>query len=208
MRLTEAKLKQMILEALNKKYDGRPFFDSGILTPDEKLRAKIGDKYFNKIQGLDPNQAEIMKQSFDPDYPSTVNPSKGRGEDFLKELGYELDFSKNDRVYDREGKKHLPQKQKGYHLQRSNGERFGFELTYAFYEHENSRTGYNYLQYFVRIFDSQEMPMVGERFMKTIKVPNVFEIDLETEEGDELAFNLIIEKEKPSILTQYGSRYR
>jgi len=41
MKLTEAKLKQMIVEALRKKYDGRDltWVDDNIPTPDEKLRA-------------------------------------------------------------------------------------------------------------------------------------------------------------------------
>lgn len=206
MKLTEAKLKQMILEALNKKYDGRPFFDSGILTPDEKLRAQIGDENFNKIQSLDPNQAQVIRQAYDPDYPSPVN--QFNGEDFLKELGYELVNSKNERIYDRASKKHIPQKQKGYRLQRSNGEHFGFELTYAFYEHESLKPGYNFLEYHVKTFDSQDWPPNGDAGRRMIKVPHVFAIDLETKEGDEQAINLIIEKEKPSILTQYGSRYR
>lgn len=68
MKLTEAKLKQMILEALRNKR----FQDFGIPTPDEKLRAELGDEMFDKIQSADPEQAEVFKQSFDPNYPTDI----------------------------------------------------------------------------------------------------------------------------------------
>ena len=45
MNLTEAKLKQMILEAL-KNSSPRSF---GIPTPDEKLRSDLGGDLFDKI---------------------------------------------------------------------------------------------------------------------------------------------------------------
>jgi hypothetical protein len=68
MKLTEAKLKQMILEAI-KNSSIRSF---GIPTPDEKLRSQLGDSNFDKIQGFDPEQAEVMKQSYDPNYPEKI----------------------------------------------------------------------------------------------------------------------------------------
>ena len=68
MKLTEAKLKQMILEALKSS----KFQDFGLLTPDEKLKADLGDETYGKIQSLDKDQADIMKQSFDPDYPRDI----------------------------------------------------------------------------------------------------------------------------------------
>ena len=52
----------MILEAIKDKR----FQDFGIPTPEEKLKADLGDETYRKIQSLDKNQADIMKQSFDP----------------------------------------------------------------------------------------------------------------------------------------------
>ena len=46
MKLTEAKLKQMISEALKSS----KFQDFDVLTPDEKLRSDLGDSNFEKIQ--------------------------------------------------------------------------------------------------------------------------------------------------------------
>jgi hypothetical protein len=82
MKLTEAKLKQMILEAIKNKN----FQDFGISTPDEKLRAELGDEMFDKIQALDPDQSEVLKQSFDPDYPESIKQETI--EDILKPYGF------------------------------------------------------------------------------------------------------------------------
>ena len=65
MKLTETKLKQMIAEALKNKR----LQDFGIPTPDDELRAKLGDEKFDKIQSLDKQQADMMKQAFDSNYP-------------------------------------------------------------------------------------------------------------------------------------------
>ena len=90
MKLTEAKLRQMILEALEKKYDGTRFVDFGILTPDEKLKAELGDETYEKIQSLDKNQRDIMKQSFDPNYPRDINYETIQS--FMESLGYDLEI--------------------------------------------------------------------------------------------------------------------
>ena len=82
MKLTEAKLKQMILEALKRS----KFQDFGIPTPDEKLRSKLGDAKFDKIQSLDPEQSEIFKQSFDPNYPRSIKQETIN--DVLEPLGF------------------------------------------------------------------------------------------------------------------------
>lgn len=82
MKLTEAKLKQMILEAIkNSKLQ-----DFGILTPDEKLRAELGDEMFDKIQALDPEQSAVFKQTFDPNYPEAIKQESI--EDILKSYGF------------------------------------------------------------------------------------------------------------------------
>ena len=49
MKLTEAKLKQMILEAIKNKR----MQDFDIPTPDDKLKSDLGDQTFDKIQSLD-----------------------------------------------------------------------------------------------------------------------------------------------------------
>lgn len=82
MKLTEVKLKQMILEALK----NRNYQDFGIPTPDEKLRSKLGDAKFDKIQGLDSEQSEIFKQSFDPNYPRSIKQETIN--DVLEPLGF------------------------------------------------------------------------------------------------------------------------
>ena len=97
MKLTEAKLKQMILEALRKSYDGTPFVDFGIPTPDDELRAKLGDENFDKIQSLDKNQADMMKQAFDPNYPR--DSKQETIEDFMESIGLPLEFEEYDFYY-------------------------------------------------------------------------------------------------------------
>tara|TARA_Y100001937_G_scaffold115615_1_gene166620 strand:+ start:713 stop:1303 length:591 start_codon:yes stop_codon:yes gene_type:complete len=90
VKLTEAKLKQMIVEALKKKYDGTRFVDFGIPTPDEALRSKLGDENFDKIQSLDKNQADVMKQTFDPNYPRDVKYETIQS--FMESHGYDLEI--------------------------------------------------------------------------------------------------------------------
>jgi len=82
MKLTEAKLKQMILEAIKNKRSQ----DFGVPTPDEKLRSDLGDEMFDKIQGADPEQSEMFKQSFDPNYPREI-PQESLDE-FLAKHGF------------------------------------------------------------------------------------------------------------------------
>ena len=97
MKLTEAKLKQMILEAIKNS----KFQDFGIPTPDEKLRSDLGDSNFDKIQSLDPDQSLVMKQSFDDSYPSPIKQESI--EDILKSYGFEESIlpsgDKSDYVY-------------------------------------------------------------------------------------------------------------
>ena len=92
MKLTEAKLKQMILEALKAKYDARDltWVDDNIPTPDQNLRAKLGDEKYEKIQSLDPDQALIMKQSLDDTYPHRIKQETI--ESFMKSHGFNLRF--------------------------------------------------------------------------------------------------------------------
>lgn len=86
MKLTEAKLKQMILEALKKKN----FQDFGIPTPDEKLQAELGDEMYGKIQSLDKEQADVMRQTFDPDYPRDLKQETIQS--FMESHGFDLEI--------------------------------------------------------------------------------------------------------------------
>ena len=92
MKLTEEKLKQMILETLKSKYDARDltWVHDNIPTPDQNLRAKLGDEKYEKIQSLDPDQALIMKQSLDDTYPHRIKQETI--ESFMKSHGFNLRF--------------------------------------------------------------------------------------------------------------------
>jgi len=86
VKLTESKLKQMILEALKNK----SFQDFGIPTPDEKLKSKLGDENFDKIQSLDKDQADMMRQTFDPDYPRDLKQETIQS--FMESHGFDLEI--------------------------------------------------------------------------------------------------------------------
>jgi len=91
MKLTEAKLKQMILEALKNSR----FQDFGIPTPDEKLRGQIGDANFDKIQSLASNpdhadQASMLKQGLDDTYPSDLKQETIQS--FMESNGFDLEI--------------------------------------------------------------------------------------------------------------------
>jgi len=99
-QLTEAKLKHMILEAIKNKR----FQDFGLPTPDEQVRAAVGsDELYSRIQTLDKDQADIMKQSFNPEYPREI-PRESLDEFFAKyeffpDSFYEQDRDSNFKVY-------------------------------------------------------------------------------------------------------------
>ena len=79
----------MIVEAIKNKR----FQDFGIPTPDEKLRADLGDETYEKIQSLDPEQADIMRQSFDPNYPRNIKQESFIS--FMESHGFEFDPGRN-----------------------------------------------------------------------------------------------------------------
>ena len=99
-QLTETKLKQMILEALKNSR----LQDFGIPTPDEQVRAAVGnDELYSRIQTLDKNQADIMKQSFNPGYPREI-PRESLDEffakyEFVPDSTYSQDLDSNYKVY-------------------------------------------------------------------------------------------------------------
>ena len=94
----------MILEAYKKKYDGTPFVDFGIPTADEQVRAAVGDdELYARIQTLDKDQADIMKQSFNPGYPREI-PRESLDEffakyEFVPDSFYRQDLESNYKVY-------------------------------------------------------------------------------------------------------------
>ena len=93
MKLTEAKLKQMILESLKKS----SFRSFGVPTPDEKLRSELGDETYGKIQSLDKEQADIMKQSFDPNYPRDLKQETIQS--FMESYGFDLEIQEVEPAY-------------------------------------------------------------------------------------------------------------
>ena len=76
----------MILEAFKSTYH----MDFGIPTPDEKLRSELGDETYGKIQSLDKEQADIMKQSFDPNYPRDLKYETIQS--FMESHGFDLEI--------------------------------------------------------------------------------------------------------------------
>ena len=82
----------MILEALKKTN----FQDFGIPTPDEKLQALLGDEMYGKIQSLDKEQADVMRQTFDPNYPRDLKQETIQS--FMESLGYDLEIQEVEHI--------------------------------------------------------------------------------------------------------------
>ena len=200
MKLTEAKLKQMILEALKDKR----LQDFGILTPDEKLKAELGDEMFDKIQSADPEQSEIFKQSFDPNYPKEIKQEKIN--DILEPLGFT------------EFKPGFMDDDKTIYKVFSLGEygstkfnvtfRFGIESGHlATTDFEDFKRHRKSIFYSITI-EKQNPTFFGdpldieELLSKSgyIKTPNMFAVDLTDQQEKEGIESLIIKKEKSAIL--------
>ena len=58
----------------------------------------------------------------------------------------------------------------------------------------------NFLEYKIELWDQSIKDNSFERRRKSITVPDMFEIDLTTDEGDQTAMSLIIAREKEAIL--------
>jgi len=199
MRLTEAKLKQMILEALKDS----SFRSFGEPTPDEKLRADLGDEMYGKIQSLDKNQADIMKQSFEPNYPREIKQENIN--DVLEPFGFAEYkpgyFNRDDSVY------------KIFNLGNIGSGRA--EVIFSFFV-SNSVTSKDFeefkrypksIGYLIKInkFDaSKPGQSVGKEVLlrkrEYIKTPKMFAVDLTDEQEREQIESLIIKKEKVAIL--------
>ena len=139
MKLTETKLKQMIVEALKKKYDGTPFVDFGIPTADEKLRSKLGDETFDKIQSLDKEQADVMKQTFDPNYPRDLKYETIQS--FMESNGFDLEMEEVEEYGPVKLHKHE------YYMNHSTGETFSIDYSIKTYPNNLPGKKFIYFSY-------------------------------------------------------------
>jgi len=192
MKLTETKLKKMIKEALKNKH----LQDFGIPTPDEELRSKLGDEMFDKIQGLDPEQAGIMKQTFDPNYPRDIEQESLNA--MIEAAGFKFyDVSK----YTKAPTMHVRYNARSWEKGRQNTVGYSsLEVKYNIFDSS--------LNYSVRIYTRSRY---GSKTMNSIadgrvSIPSMFELSLKTEQGLRDADAIMLSKEKQAIekaLEQY-----
>jgi len=193
VKLTEAKLKQMILEAMKSK----GLQDFGIPTPDEKLRSKLGDEMFDKIQAADPEQSEIFKQSFDPNYPSRVKQETF--EDLLKPFGFKEAASK---LVSQSG---VPKRIKAYDAYITDPN--DSDRLYVDYRvlSDDLFPDEPYIRYRVALWSEKEKDNVWESPRgfghRSIEFPhNIIDLEIESDEGDRAVESIILAKEKENIL--------
>jgi len=167
MKLTEAKLKQMILEALKKKYDGTRFVDFGIPTPDEKLRSKLGDENFDKIQSLDKDQADVMKQSFDPNYPRDIKYETIQS--FMESNGFDLEMEEVEEYGPVKLHKHE------WYMNHSTGETFSIDYSLKSYENNLPDKKYIYFNYEYVDWGSRRQ---STRENGSIEINNMLDLDM------------------------------
>lgn len=183
MKLTEAKLKQMIMEAIKKKR----FQDFGIPTPDEELRANLGDELFDKILDQDPEQAEIFNQSYDPNYPRSIKQESLDA--ILEPAGFKLYTFKYNR----------PVLHKRYNVRTWDKEKPVNFDELEFYTEYNVFN--NYLRYTVRIKTKIKRSKQNTTIARgKIEIPKYFKLTLETEEKLRDADALVLSREKEKIL--------
>lgn len=183
MKLTEAKLKQMILEAIKNS----KFQDFGIPTPDEKLKSELGDEMFDKIQSADPEQSEMFKQSFDPNYPRDIKQESL--DTILIPAGFKRDVYKYNR----------PILRKRHNVRTWSYNDSAYYDWVQFYSEYNVFSGL--LRYTLRI----KAQMGSSRTSITvargkIEIPKYFELSLETEQKLRDADALVVFREKEKIL--------
>jgi hypothetical protein len=183
MKLTKAKLKQMIFEAIKDKR----LQDFGIPTPDEKLRADLGDEMFDKIQGADSEQSEIFKQSFDSNYPRSIKQESL--DDILKPAGFKLEAFKYN----------APVLHKTYNSRswlKKNSVNYD---SLEFYTEYNIYSGL--LRYTVGIKTETKRSKRDITIAEgKIVTPKYFELSLETEQKLRDADALVLSREKEKIL--------
>ena len=191
MKLTEAKLKQMILEAYKKKYDGTGIVDFGIPSADERLRSEIGDELFDRIQSLDKSQADIMKQSLDPGYPWEV-PRRSL-KSFMESHGFKLLRSLSKLNHDARG----PYMTLTMYKNDDSKER-DFSLQYKIVQiegKENIQYDYDYRATPTGTYDDD----IYYAIRRHIEISELFEYDLEDEEDVYTISALILLKEKSRL---------
>ena len=193
MKLTEAKLKQMILEAIKNKR----FQDFGIPTPDEKLRSKLGDEMFDKIQSVNPEQSEIFKQSYDPNYPSMIKQESF--EALLKPFGFkevasglrsQMGVPKRIKTYD------------AYISDPNEADRFYIDYRVL---SDDLFPDEPYIRYRASLWSEREKDNVWEVAKvfghRSIEFPyEIIDLEIESDEGDRAVESIILAKEKDNIL--------
>ena len=191
MKLTEAKLKQMILEALKDS----SFRNFGVPTPDEKLRSDLGGEMFDKIQGLDPEQRDIMKQTFDPNYPESIK------QESLDAMLNEAGFKPYDNSWMAGPTKHKRYSHRMWH----NGEvdAVGTTSVNVTYQISNGQ-----LRYTIRAFTKTRYSKQGQSVARgNISIPPMFELSLKTDQGLRDADAIVLSKEKQAI-EQFLEQYK
>ena len=182
MKLTEAKLKQMIAEALKNKR----LQDFGISTPDDELRVKLGDEKFDKIQSLDKNQADMMKQTFDPNYPRDLNRETFAS--LLEPYGFEQKLNRTilDNGY-----------QGSYKFETHQRESKTFYVRYkVIYSRRDKKS---YIEYVIEIAD-YGAGSADFRDRGYIAIPDMFELDVRNDEDAQTMVSLIINRTGDQII--------
>lgn len=169
------------------------FQDLGIPTPDDELRAKLGDEMFDKIQAADPEQGEIFKQSFDPNYPRSIKQESL--DDILIPAGFKL-YKWNYK---------LPVLHKRYNARQwSKKDSVNYD-SLEFHTEYNIFSGL--LRYTVRMTGKIKRARQNITIARgKIEMPKYFELSLETEEKLRDADALVLSREKDAIekaLEQY-----
>ena len=182
MKLTEAKLKQMIAEALKNK----SLQDLGIPTPDDELRAELGDELFDKIQSSDPEQAEMFKQSFDSDYPRSLKQETFAS--LLEPYGFEQRINRTilDNGY-----------RGSYRFETYESESKSVYVRYKpIYSRRDKKS---YIEYVIEISDYA----AGDIYLRDrayIEIPDMFELDVRNDEDVQTMVSLIINRTGDQIM--------
>ena len=183
----------MILEVLKNS----KFQDFGIPTPDEKLRAELGDEMFDKIQAADPEQSEIFKQSFDPNYPREIKLETF--EDILKPFGFKKVYSEL-----RPDHRSDPKRIKTYDAYISDPKSLRadrFRIDYKVLKVYDRAS----IKYRASLWHQNSGRYILElktwTGYKSIDFPNkIIDLEIESDEGDRVVESIILAKEKENIL--------
>jgi len=199
MKLTEKKLKQMIVEALRKKYDGRDltWVDDNIPTPDEKLRAKLGDEKYKKIQSLDKNQALIMKQALDDTYPH--RNKQETIESFMESHGFDLEIEELNE-FDEDFYKNET------YIRNKESLTVTYNIIHRFlFNHElGQATPIPSIEFRFAYLDSSTSPPRSIKNKEEIKIHKMFELDFGNEEDVRSASTIILVNQRKNLEKTIG----